>query len=234
MSGARLAVAMDFTTVESFRGALEKLDGLPVVLKVGLRTMPFLSLDEMKELAERFDLFVDAKLHDIPTQVAEAAQVWESVGARYLTVHLSGGHAMLSLAAQAVRADRMKVAGVSVLTSLNGGDLGDLGVVPADCASQVVRLIRLGLRAGIRTFVCSVGELAALREELVEDFDDVEFITPGLVMGSEGAHSDQSRVFTVEDALREGADVLVMGRSIWKSADPRKAAAAVIEKLARA
>lgn len=230
MSRARLALACDFQRRDEFLQLLERLNGLPIIIKVGLRLMPRLLPEDYDRITSHFDLFLDAKLHDIPTQVADAARVWESMGARYLTVHLSGGSKMLSLASAAVRPDRLRLAGVSVLTSLSQGDLQATGVV-APISEQVVNLVRLGVASGLRTFVCSVGELAALREAFHESDDDLEFITPGLVLAGEKGHADQSRVYTVEEALEEGSDVLVMGRSILSAADPRAQAEKVLKIL---
>lgn len=229
-SRARLAVGCDFTRREDFLAALDRFEGLPLIIKVGLRLLPRLHPEDFERITTSFDLFLDAKLHDIPTQVAQAAQVWESLGARYLTVHLSGGPQMLKQASTAVRPDRLRISGVSVLTSFAPADLAAIGV-SATVSDQVVRLVKLGVANGLRTFVCSVDELAALREAFQGDVDDLEFITPGLVLAGEVAHGDQSRVATVERALEEGSDVLVMGRSILQAKDPRATAEQVLRQL---
>jgi orotidine-5'-phosphate decarboxylase len=226
---ARLALACDYTRREDLLAALDLFEGLPVILKVGLRLMPLLKPEDYERLTSNFDLFLDAKLHDIPSQVADAAKVWESVGARYLTVHASGGPRMIREATSAVRRDRLRIAGVSVLTSFSQADLGAVGVERA-VSDQVVKLVGMGIENGLRTFVCSVDELPALRGAF-PDQDDLEFITPGLVLAGEKGHADQARTATVERALEEGSDVLVMGRSIFQSADPRAQAEKVLRIL---
>jgi orotidine-5'-phosphate decarboxylase len=170
------------------------------------------------------DIFLDLKLHDIPATVAGAARAVASLAPAYLTVHASGGAAMIAAAAEQL--PQTKVTAVTILTSLAAADLDRLGIVgPPDDA--VVRLATLAVDAGARALVCSPQEVALVRAAVGPD---VVLITPGVRPG--GANTDdQARVTTPEEALGRGADLLVIGRPITGAADPGVAAAAVAASI---
>jgi orotidine-5'-phosphate decarboxylase len=154
-----------------------------------------------------------------------------ALGASFLTVHASGGEKMLERAAErALReSSALQILAVTVLTSVDDADLRALG--HADTASvQVSRLARLAFGVGVRGFVCSVAEARALRSELGPD---AVLVTPG-IRPAGAAASDQKRVATPATALREGANLLVVGRPIRDAADPRAAAAAVADEIREA
>jgi orotidine-5'-phosphate decarboxylase len=174
--------------------------------------------------AQEIDVFLDLKLHDIPATVAGAARSVAHLQPRYLTVHAAGGAAMVSAAAEAL--PETLVAGVTVLTSLAAGDLDRIGLAgpPHDA---VRRLARLAVEAGARALVCSPQEVRIVREEVGPD---VVLITPG-VRPVGASTNDQARIATPEQALADGADLLVVGRPITGSADPGAAAAALGSSL---
>jgi orotidine-5'-phosphate decarboxylase len=170
------------------------------------------------------EVFLDLKLHDIPATVAGAARSVAPLQPRYLTVHACGGPAMVEAAAQALP-DTL-VAAVTVLTSLSAADLDLLGLAgpPADA---VRRLARLAVDAGARALVCSPQEVALVREAVG---DGVVLITPGVRPAGGDVH-DQARVATPQQALADGADLLVIGRPITGADDPAAAAATIAKEL---
>ena len=171
------------------------------------------------------DVFLDLKLHDIPNTVAGAARALAHLAPRYLTVHASGGPAMIAAAAHALP-DTL-VAGVTVLTSLSADELALLGI---DGSPQDVvrRWARIAVDAGARALVCSPQEVALVREAVGPD---VVLITPGVRPAGSDVN-DQARVATPEQARADGADLLVIGRPITGADDPATAAAALREALA--
>jgi orotidine-5'-phosphate decarboxylase len=170
------------------------------------------------------DIFLDLKLHDIPATVAGAARAVDAVAQAYLTVHACGGPAMIEAAAEALPATR--IAAVTILTSLDVADLERLGIAGPP-ASAVRRLAVLAVAAGARALVCSPREVALVRAVVGPD---IVLITPG-VRPAGGDRQDQARVATPEQALADGADLLVVGRPITAAADPGAAAAALADTL---
>ena len=229
----RLMVAIDTKTRDDFFRQLDQFEGLSLVVKVGLRMLPQLSLKELAEIRARgFELFIDAKLHDIPSQVAETVEVFGSIGAEFLTVHLSGGFEMLSLAQIAAAKSKTRLLGVSVLTSLSDEDLEDVGIATG-AAVQVEKLVLLGLRAGLSGFVCSAQDLQSLvRNEQLRARWPL-FVTPGISTGLGQVGADQTRVATVETACSLGSGALVVGRGISAAESPRKAAEEVLSRIDR-
>ena len=172
-------------------------------------------------------VFLDLKLHDIPNTVAGAARSVAALAPELLTVHASGGAAMVAAAAAALPGTR--VVAVTVLTSLGAEDLAAVGLAgPATAAA--VRLAALAVAAGARAVVCSPQEVAAVRAAVGPD---VTLITPG-VRPAGSARGDQARVATPREALAAGADLLVVGRPVTAAPDPGEAAAALAEDVAGA
>ena len=173
-------------------------------------------------------IFLDLKLHDIPNTVAGAVRSAGASGVDFLTVHLSGGGAMLR-AAVAEAPPALRLLGVSVLTSSDAGTLRETGVndeVPA----QVLRLADLGVRSGLRGIVASPLEIGALRARFGRD---LRLVIPGVRPGDATAKpDDQRRVMTPGDAIRAGANYLVIGRPITGDPDPRAAANRIAQEMA--
>jgi orotidine-5'-phosphate decarboxylase len=163
-------------------------------------------------------IFLDLKLHDIPATVGAAAAAVARLSPDYLTVHASGGTAMLKAAVAA--APETKITAITVLTSLGEPDLAAVGLAgPARDAAR--RLAALAVDAGARALVCSAHEVAAIRAEVGPG---IELVTPG-VRPPGAAGDDQTRVATPREALAAGADLLVVGRPVTRAADPAAAAA---------
>jgi orotidine-5'-phosphate decarboxylase len=172
-------------------------------------------------------VFLDLKLHDIPNTVAGAARAVSKLRPEILTVHAAGGSDMIKAAVEA--APDTIVAGVTLLTSIGDKDLAELGI-DGSVSDAVRRMAELAVSAGARGLVCSPQEVAAVRAEVGQD---ILLITPG-IRPAGATSDDQARVATPEEALKAGADLLVVGRPITRSPDPGAAAAAIAGSLRRA
>jgi orotidine-5'-phosphate decarboxylase len=172
-------------------------------------------------------VFLDLKLHDIPATVAGAARAVSRLRPEILTVHASAGPEMIRAAVES--APGTLVAAVTVLTSLGDGDLAAMGL-SGPVGDVVRRMSAMAVSAGAHGLVCSPQEVAAVRAEVGPD---VTLITPGVRPAGADSH-DQARVATPEEAIRAGADLLVIGRPITRAPDPGAAAAAVAASLRRA
>ncbi len=172
-------------------------------------------------------LFLDLKLHDIPNTVEGAVRAVARLPVDLLTLHASGGRAMLQAAVRARDAAgrRLRLLGVTVLTSLDARDLEELGIArtPAD---QVLALAEIALEAGVDGLVCSPHEVAALRRRFGSS---PLLVVPGIRPA--GTADDQKRTLDPRRARELGADLLVIGRPITAAADPRAAARAILASL---
>src|SRR5262245_46250556 len=181
------------------------------------------------------EVFLDLKFHDIPHTVARAGIEAARLGVRFFDVHASGSSEMMSRThADVTRACRRedlrrpKILAVTVLTSLGKGDLRRVGVAES-VESQVVRLARLARRAGMDGVVASPHEIARIRRECGRGF----LIGPPGVRPATAEHDDQKRVMTPGEAMRAGADYLVLGRPILEAPDPLAVAREVVADMAR-
>jgi orotidine-5'-phosphate decarboxylase len=157
------------------------------------------------------DIFLDLKLHDIPHTVQGAARAIASLGPKFLTVHASGGRAMIKAAVDAVPAT--DVTAVTILTSLSEEDLFEIGYANPALESAVA-LAKMSVSAGARAIVCSPLEIAAIRSAVGAT---PTIITPGVRPLSEAGSDDQKRTMTPRDAISAGATFVVIGRPITKS-----------------
>lgn len=173
-------------------------------------------------------MFLDLKLHDIPNTVAAGVRAAAKAGARLLTVHTAGGGAMLEAAAEARdRIDTgMKLLGVTVLTSMSEADLREVGVA-ATVADVVAMRAQLAARRGLDGVVCAVDEAASVRAAAHRDFT---ILCPGIRPAGAQA-GDQRRVATPADAVRAGANYIVVGRPITQAPDPLRAVTAIVEEM---
>jgi orotidine-5'-phosphate decarboxylase len=223
---APVAVALDAPDAETAVRWARAVAPHVAVLKVGLelfcRTGPEI-LDRVRGDAD-VGLFLDLKLHDIPNTVAGAARAVAPLRPTYLTVHASGGPEMVRAAVDA--AGGATVAAVTVLTSADDRTLAAVGLA-GPSLDAVRRLSLLAVEAGAGALVCSPREVAAVRADVGPD---VVLITPGVRPPGADAQ-DQARVATPEQALADGADLLVVGRPITGAADPGAAAAALAAAL---
>jgi len=173
-------------------------------------------------------VFLDLKFHDIPNTVARAVAAAARLDVAMLTIHASGGRDMM-VAAEAAAQEMDNpplVLGVTVLTSMDGNDLGEIGLAE-DPATQVERLALLAAEAGLRGLVCSPREIFTLRKVLSRE---VSLVTPGIRPSGSDA-DDQKRTLTPAEAITAGADWLVIGRPITAADDPRAAATEILDSL---
>lgn len=199
-------------------------------LKVGLE---FFNANGPQGVAKIVELglpvFADLKLHDIPNTVAGGVRAVLPLGISLVNVHASGGAAMMRAAAEAAAtagANRPKVIGVTVLTSLDASDLYATGVSGA-ASDQVLRLARLAKNSGLDGVVCAAHEIQMLRSQFGPAF---MLIVPGIRPAGSAA-ADQKRVTTPKEGHALGADILVIGRPITEAADPAAAARAIRDEL---
>jgi orotidine-5'-phosphate decarboxylase len=181
-------------------------------------------------------VFLDLKFHDIPNTVAKAVASAVRLNVQMLTIHTSGGLAMMRAAEESAQRTAAElgveaplVLGVTVLTSLGTEELPEVGVT-GGLGAQVQRLTELASRAGLRGIVCSPLEVAGLRQTLGSE---MTFVTPGIRAGSDAA-GDQKRTLSAAEALEAGANWLVIGRPIYAAANPRQAAEAILATLPKA
>jgi orotidine-5'-phosphate decarboxylase len=217
-----IAVALDTTDLETAVAWAAAAGPHVSTVKVGLELFLRHGHDAVvkcREASGGRDVFLDLKLHDIPNTVAGAARSVAELAPDYLTVHASGGPEMVRAAVEALPTTR--VAGVTVLTSLTAEQLAAVGFTgsPRDV---VRRLAVLAVEGGARALVCSPLEVADVRREVGPD---VRLITPGVRPASSGGVADdQARVATPQQALADGADLLVIGRPITAATDVATAA----------
>lgn len=224
----RLIVALDVPSIAEGERLVERLGDAAGFYKLGLEL--FTAGDAagfvraLKRAGKR--VFVDLKLFDVPATVARAVARLATLEADFLTVH--GNQAMMEAAAKAKGASR--VLAVTALTSLDEGDLRDLGFA-CDVEALVASRARRALEAGLDGVVASGHEAAALRSVLGPK---LLIVTPGIRPVANREEDDQKRVTTPAQAIRAGADYLVVGRPIRDAADPRAAALAIVEEIATA
>ncbi len=225
---SRLIVALDTTDIT--RAATWAAAAAPHVglFKLGLEFFLANGAAGVRAIQGR-PVFLDLKLHDIPNTVAGGVRAVLDVRPRMLTIHASGGAAMIEAARRAAEtagAERPMILAVTVLTSLDAAALAATGVADAP-AQQVLRLARLALASGADALVCSPQEVAMLRAALGPD---ARFIVPG-IRPAGAAADDQARTMTPAQAVAAGADWIVVGRPITGAADPGTAAAAIAASI---
>jgi orotidine-5'-phosphate decarboxylase len=227
----RLAVALDFPDIHQALALVDSLGDTCRWFKVGMELYYAAGNSFVQDLRNRgFDVFLDLKLHDIPNTVAGAVRSATQAGASLLTVHASGGPAMLAAAAEAASAPGApRLLAVTVLTSMDANDLISTGVTGTP-AEQVLRLAKLAKAAGIDGMVCSAEEVCMLRAEMGAQ---TMLVVPG-IRPAGGATEDQRRIATPATAITQGASMLVVGRPITRSADPAATAQAILNEIAQA
>jgi orotidine-5'-phosphate decarboxylase len=233
----RIFVALDTPDPERARALARALSGRVGGFKIGLEGFvangPAL-VAEMRDAGHV--VFLDLKLHDIPNTVEGAAAGAARLGISFLTVHALGGSAMIARAVQACGAHAPTgatppvVLAVTILTSHDDASLARIGIV-GPAAAAVPRLAALAREAGALGLVCSPLEVAAARQAHPEGI----LVVPGIRPATPGprAPDDQARVATPGDAVRAGADRIVVGRPITEAADPVAAAEAIADDIAR-
>jgi orotidine-5'-phosphate decarboxylase len=229
-----IIAALDVPTADQALRLAAQLAPVVGAFKIGSELFTSAGPDIVRRLrATGTAVFLDLKFHDIPNTVAKAVAAATRLDVQMLTVHATGGAAMLRAAeaaaqetARALGRPAPLVLGVTVLTSLGGADLAELGMAQ-EVGGQVERLATLAAKAGLRGLVCSPLEVAALRRVLPAG---MRLVTPG-IRGVADPAGDQQRTLSAREALAAGANWLVIGRPIYAAPDPRAAAAAILASL---
>lgn len=226
MTKAPIAVALDAPDLATMQNWAKEVSPYVSVLKVGLEV--FLrdgheSVNAVREVSD-CDIFLDLKLHDIPATVGGAARSVAKLAPKFLTVHASGGEQMISAAADAL--PETLITAVTILTSLDQTQLTAMGWA-GSAQDLVVGLAKQSVAAGARAIVCSPQEVAAVRAQVPSD---IVLITPGVrPVGSDAG--DQKRIATPQQALADGANILVIGRPITGAANIGLAAAEIAASI---
>lgn len=218
--GNPVYLALDVPQLEAAKALAEKVKAHVGGFKLGLEFFCAHGHHGVHEIAHvGLPIFLDLKFHDIPNTVAGAMQAIHVLEPAIVTVHASGGRAMME-DAKAAAANGTKVVAVTMLTSLDERDLKRTGV-EGSAHDQVTRLAELAHAAGLDGIVCSGHEVGAVHKHWKDGF----FVVPGLRMN--GNHGDQKRVVSPRQARDDGASVLVVGRPISRAEDPVEAARAI-------
>ncbi len=222
----RVVEALDFPDLDVARSTAKPLVNGVAGFKVGLELF---AASGPAAVASIVDLgrpvFVDVKLHDIPNTVLGAARNLASTGARWVTVHASGGREMMEAAVEGM--GDAGVLAVTVLTSLGERELESIGVI-GGVETQVVGLAELAASAGVEGLVCAPGDVAAIRAK----GNKLTIFTPGVRIDA-ATSDDQVRVGTPAEAVAAGANYLVVGRPITRAADPAAELEQINTSLAR-
>jgi orotidine-5'-phosphate decarboxylase len=231
-----IIAALDVPNVEAALKLADQIAPAVGAFKIGGELFTAAGPDIVRRIRDTgAAVFLDLKFHDIPNTVARAVTAAVRLDVQMLTVHTSGGLEMMRAAEESAQQAAKTsgraaplVLGVTVLTSSNDSTLAEIGCEP-DVVAQVERLARLAVKAGLRGLVCSPLEIVALRKILPAD---VQLVTPGIRTGAEKA-DDQKRTLAPREALRAGANWLVIGRPIYAAENPRAAAEKILEELNR-
>jgi orotidine-5'-phosphate decarboxylase len=228
MSKAPIAVALDAPNLATAREWATAVAPHVQVVKVGLEVFLRDGHDAVHVAREASgcDIFLDVKLHDIPATVAGAAHSVAKLAPKYLTVHASGGQDMVKAAVEAL--PETYVTAVTILTSLSQDQLAAMGW-NGSAQDIVKRLAAQSVAAGARAIVCSPQEVAAVRAEVGPE---TILITPGVRPAGSDA-GDQKRIATPEQALSDGANLLVIGRPITAAGNIAEAAATIASNIAK-
>ena len=216
----RLAVALDFgNRDDAVRNAAALHDHVDVA-KVGLELFISAGPRLVEELVGTgWEVFLDLKLHDIPATVAGAVRSARRLGVEFMTLHTAGGRGMMEAAVAARSNGTPRLLGVTLLTSLDGEHIGEIGY-QGSTGENVARLANLAHEAGCDGVVSSPHEVGTIKAVHGEDF---LVICPG-IRPAGASIDDQARVATASEAIKAGADILVLGRPIIKAPDPAAAA----------
>jgi len=236
-----LIVALDFDSLSTALNFARQVTGLVGMFKIGSQLFTSAGPDVVRQVAELgTEIFLDLKFHDIPNTVAGAVLASAAMpGVQLINVHALGGTAMMRAAAQAVSAgvpmgaDRTRLLAVTVLTSLDGKAIREVGIGGPPKA-RAVKLATLAQKAGVDGVVASVEDAKAIRKACGREF---LLVTPGVRpegKATSQTKDDQARTATPREAIKAGADFIVVGRPILAAADPKSAIKEIVDEIAAA
>jgi orotidine-5'-phosphate decarboxylase len=225
----KLIVALDVSSAAAAQRIVAAVGDSALTYKVGMQLYTAEGPQVVRDLvAAGRKVFLDLKYHDIPNTVASAVREAAQLGVSMMTVHASGSEKMLLAAVDAVRVVNpdLMILGVTVLTSMDEGDLEKIGI-REPLVDEVVRLAALALKCGCQGIVTSAREASVVRKQLGERF---AIVTPGVRPAGVG-HADQVRVVTPAGAIQAGATHIVVGRPITEAEDPAGAVREILEQI---
>ena len=225
---SKLIVALDLPDRKAALDSVERLSGHVGFFKIGLEIFTHEGPRLVKEILDRGEkVFLDLKLHDIPNTVRGAVRSACRLGVQMLTVHASGGPAMLAAANQEAQSSASPplLLAVTALTSLSEAEIRTMGIA-GSIEQWVERLAAIAHDSGIPGIVVSSKELSMLRSR----FGNLQFVIPG-IRPAGAAHQDQSRTATPGEAIKAGANYIVVGRPILQAPDPADAADSIVEEI---
>jgi len=234
-ASGKLIFALDAANYQDALSWIELLSGHVGMFKVGKELFTAVGPDIIKSIKERNQrVFLDLKFHDIPNTVARAAEAAVNLGVDMFNVHASGGSRMIKEAVQAAwncsdktgRARPILLA-VTVLTSLNNEDLREIGFQKGT-GEMVLRLAELAHAAGASGVVASAQDIEMLRKKIGDDF---VIVTPGIRSAAEANKDDQKRTLSAYEAVKAGADYIVVGRPIRQAKDPLEACRQMVQEI---
>jgi orotidine-5'-phosphate decarboxylase len=234
-SKSRLIFALDVPSLDEAVSFVQKLDGSVGMFKVGLELFLKEGPAVLSAIKDHSDakIFLDLKLHDIAMTVERSIRSLRNHSVRFLTVHCSGGEAMLKAAVQGADDSGMHILGVTVLTNLGPDDHREELGYRKDLTWKDLAVTRAKMaeKSGCAGVICSGLEVSAIRE----NFKDLLTVVPGIRPNETSlGGSDQKRVMTPKEAIQAGADYLVVGRPIRDAADPQAAAQQIVQEISEA
>ena len=229
-----IIVALDVPAADKAIALADQLAPVVGAFKIGKELFTSAGPDMVRRIrGNGGSVFLDLKFHDIPNTVAKAVAAATRLAVQMITIHTSGGLEMMKAAEAAAHETAHQlghtpplVLGVTVLTSLDGAALEEVGQ-PSNVGRQVERLAQLAVKAGLRGLVCSPLELVGLRQILPET---MQLVTPGIRAATDAA-GDQKRTLSPREAMDAGASWLVIGRPIYAAENPRAAAEKILATL---
>jgi orotidine-5'-phosphate decarboxylase len=229
-----IIVALDVPTAEVALQLARQVAPAVGAFKIGSELFTASGPDIVRRIRDTgAAVFLDLKFHDIPNTVAKSVASATRLDVQMLTIHTGGGREMMRAAEQSAQQTALQsgrnaplVLGVTVLTSMDGNALSEIGCGP-DVGRQVERLAVLAVSAGLRGLVCSPLEIAGLRQTLPAH---VQLVTPGIRTGADKG-DDQKRTLSAPEAIKAGANWLVIGRPIYAAENPRAAAEAILKTI---
>ena len=235
----KLIVALDVDTADRALAMFEQFRDAVGMFKIGSQLFTSAGPDIVRKIVSRGGkVFLDLKFHDIPNTVAAAGTEATRLGVSIFNVHATGGVEMMKRTAAAVAEtaireglQRPKVIAVTLLTSMDSDSLNELGMA-AEPKSFVTDLARAAAKSGLDGVVASPQEIKIIREAVPQQ--NFLIVTPGIRSAADDAADDQRRTMTAAEAMRAGADYLVVGRPIIQAADPFQAAQRIVSEMREA
>ena len=226
MNNSPIILALDTPDIEIAKNWVSQTSNSIGLYKLGLEFFLKFGHEGVRAIQNETDcdIFLDLKLHDIPNTVGAATSQVATLNPKFLTVHATGGSAMIKSAAE--KAPHIQITAVTILTSLSQADMQEIGFEGTP-KSRAEDLAKLAVTAGARAIVCSPHEISGIRASIPKN---ISIITPGIRPQNAAGGDDQKRVMDPKSALAAGANYLVIGRPITGATNISEAAKAILEE----